>query len=39
MTCPLDSTKIQDYLENLLSPEDRQKVETHLATCPECRRE
>lgn len=39
MICKFDSTKIQDYLENLLSPEEREEVEAHLATCPECHRE
>jgi len=39
MTCKFDQTKIQDYLEDLLSPEERQEVEAHLATCPECHRE
>lgn len=39
MTCKFDTSKIQDYLENLLSPEERQEVEAHLATCPECHRE
>lgn len=39
MICTFDKTKIQDYLDNLLSPEERQEVETHLAACPECHRE
>lgn len=39
MTCKFDTAKIQDYLENLLSPEERQEVEAHLETCPECHRE
>lgn len=39
MTCQFNTTKIQDYLEDLLSPEERQEVEAHLATCPECHRE
>lgn len=39
MTCTFDQTKIQDYIENQLSPEERQAVETHLGECPECHRE
>lgn len=39
MTCTFDKAKIQDYIENLLSSDERQEVEAHLAACPECHRE
>ena len=39
MTCTFDKIKIQDYIENLLSPEERQEVEAHLAACEDCHRE
>ncbi len=39
MTCTFEKAKIQDYIENLLSPEERHEVETHLTGCPECHRE
>lgn len=39
MTCTFDQAKIQDYIENMLSPDERQAVEAHLAVCPECHRE
>lgn len=39
MTCKFDTSRIQDYLEDQLSPEERQEVEQHLAVCPQCHRE
>lgn len=39
MTCTFDTSKIQDYIDNMLSPEEREDVEKHLASCPECHRE
>lgn len=39
MTCPFEADKIQDYIEDRLSPEDRQAVASHLEACPECHRE
>jgi len=36
--CLDDALKL-DYLNRLLSENDRDRLEEHLATCPECRRE
>ncbi|MGQ9800467.1 MAG: anti-sigma factor family protein [Candidatus Saccharicenans sp.] len=37
MNCP-DLTEIYAYLEQELSEEDRQRFESHLETCPGCRK-
>lgn len=39
MTCLNVTDKIQDYIEDRLSPEERQAVAEHLETCPDCHRE
>jgi anti-sigma factor RsiW len=36
LTCREVIDVITDYLEDALSPQDRQRVEQHLAGCPGC---
>jgi anti-sigma factor RsiW len=37
MACQELVELITDYLEDALSPEDRNRFEEHLALCPDCR--
>lgn len=39
MTCETIAPLLEDDLDGILSPEDRARVEAHLATCAVCRRE
>ena len=34
-----DETQLNDYLDHLLGPAERDEIETHLATCSACRKE
>ncbi len=37
MECREFVERVTDYLEGALAPEDRARLEAHLATCPHCR--
>jgi hypothetical protein len=37
MTCQTFEQSIVDYLERLLSPEERRAIDAHLQECPRCR--
>jgi len=39
MTCDLKKSQLMDYLYDEMDAAARQKFETHLAECPECRQE
>ena len=39
MGCHLDTSLLQDYLENAIGPVDKVRIEEHLAVCGACRNE
>ena len=38
MTCKEIEDRLPAYLEDLLSPEEKENIERHLAVCSRCRR-